>query len=195
MKNLLKILLLLSIFTFINSCQIKKITSDFTIVDEDLNLTPNFSKPDDSDSDEGINGNLSPLTEEELYIENIEDFNLSITSEPTVYSKGIIFAVFGERIDNDIVTDTKLTQVEVQLQLIEHEGVNINYIRNGVELIKNDFNIYSILYTKSLQQALPTLDSYAKYKVDVYIKDLRKDENKKYLVTHREFEFTVNRIE
>ena len=210
MKRLFKIISLLSVIAFVISCQAKSVNSNFEVVDVNQDLTPEISVPSDKEDEvenPGINEGLTALTEQELSIKDINDFNIHLNGEPIYRALGIGLNFNSQRINSDIFNDKTKTQVETKLTLLEYKGGSLDLLKKGVEIVRyqEKFNEHVIRYHYILRDALPMNGTYAKYRVDLYIKDLRKSDNKEesnvearnttdgkqYLVTHRYFEFTV----
>ena len=200
MKKLLRGMLLLSVFIFVINCQTQATKSDFQEVNEELSQEGNgISKPptEDDSSDK-----LKPLTYTEFDIADKPQFNQTIDpSNPRILNLPIRFNISQDAqtkiTEADIWNDTK-TEKGATLTLVKYNNANHDILKTAIQL-KNikytgpnlDATTYHVVYSQDLINALTSLDSYAVYRVDFAIKD--KNDPKKYALTKRSFEFTINR--
>ena len=206
MKKFCKSLLFLSVLVFVINCQAKVANSDYEVVDENINLTPDFSIPEDDP--ESNPGSLSPLTDAEFSIVNASDFNTDITAnDDRTLTKPIEFNISdGNKINRTIFLNTDKTSVVASAKIIERsQGANAAIIEQGIRILRTtggEYNTYSItINAEKLKEAFSKVDTYAKIQVDIYVQDLRgepgtsvAEEQKQYAVTKRSFTFTIKRV-
>ena len=212
MKKLLKGLLLLAVLVCVANCQnLMTTNSTFEVVNENIDLTPNTKIPMNTDEEiKKAEANitkkrsiplenevttyriLTKLNERELSIIDTDDFNVKLTKPFKPLEKPIEFKIAqsSNKFDSTILKDKSKTEVTIKIYLIERAGGNLEYIKKGISLESRGNNNYNIVYNVHLKSGLNVVGSYAKYRVDIYIRDNRSPI--RYLITKRSFEFTVD---
>ena len=202
-------ILMLAMFVFFISCQEQnRVTSEFAVVED--NTSNGVEKPVDepvTDGDQGGSGSGSgsgsgggtttptgkpELTEGELDL-RVKYFNQTISGNnaPTP----VYLNFYGTQVnylkDKDVKTTAKITVTERTENVNAKDVIdNISYSDSYVEAT---FQTRVITLGGNLSTVLPTVGSYAKVEVEIYIQDT-KSTGRRFSVTTRKVTLILKRI-